>query len=73
MTTSKILTLDGVMHYYQWREMPSSMILEGLYKSKLQNSAQLQTVLALYDKETARNNGKPNYSRLKTAVKLHIV
>ena len=48
------------------------MILEGLYKSKLQNSAQLQTVLALYDQETARNKGKPNYSQLKTAVKLHV-
>ena len=38
-------------------EMPSDMILEGLYKSKLQNSAQLQTVLALYDQETAPNEG----------------
>ena len=36
-------------------EMPSDPILEGLYKSKLQNSAQLQTVLTLYDQETARN------------------
>ena len=53
-------------------EMPSDVILEGLYKSKLQDSAQLQTVLALYDLETARNSGKPNYSQLKTAVKLHI-
>ena len=52
-------------------EMPSDMILEELYKSKLQNSAQLQTVLALYDQETARNKGKPNYSQLMTAVKLH--
>ena len=47
-------------------EMPSDMILEGLYNSELQNSVQLQTVLALYDKETARHNGQPN------AVKLHI-
>ena len=52
--------------------MPSDMILEGLYKSKLQNSAQLQTVLALYDQETARNKEKPNYSQVKTTVKLHI-
>ena len=52
-------------------EMPSDMILEGLYKSKLQNSVQLQTVLALYDQETARNK-KPNYSQKKTAVKLHV-
>ena len=53
-------------------EVPSDMILEKLYKSKLQNTAQLQTVLALYDQETARNKGKPNCSQLKTAVKLHI-
>ena len=52
--------------------MPSDAILEGLYKSKLQNSFQLQTVMALYDHEVARNNGDPNYQRLKTAVKLHI-
>ena len=42
-------------------DMPSDVILEGLYKSKSQNSAQLQIVFALYDQETARNNGKPNY------------
>ena len=28
-------------------------------------------MLALYDQETVRNNGQPNYSLLKTAVKLH--
>ena len=53
-------------------EMPSDMLLEGLYKSKLQSSVQLQPVLALYDQETVRNNGQTNYLRLKTAVKLHI-
>ena len=52
--------------------MPSDMTLEGLYMSTLRNSAQLQTVLALYDQETAPNKGKPNYSQLKTVVKLHI-
>ena len=41
-------------------EMPSFAILEGVYKSRLQNS------------EVARNNGTPNYQQLKTAVKLHI-
>ena len=38
-------------------DMPSDMILERLYKSKLQNSVQRQTVLALYDQETVGNNG----------------
>ena len=53
-------------------EMPSDPILERLYKSKLQNSAQLQTVMALYDQEFARNTGTPNCQQLRTAVKLHI-
>ena len=52
-------------------EMPSDAIPEGLYKSKLRNSAQLRTVMALYDQEFARNSGTPNYQQLKTAVKLH--
>ena len=51
--------------------MPSDMLLEGLYKSKLEDSVKLQTVMALYDQETARTR-EPNYYILKTAVKLHI-
>ena len=53
-------------------EMPSDMFLEGLYTSQLEKSLQLQTVLALYDQETAGNIGKQNYSQLKTAQKLQI-
>ena len=53
-------------------ETPSEMVLEGLYKSKLQDSVQLQSVLALYDQENIRNKGQPSYSSLKTAVRLHI-
>ena len=49
-------------------DLPSDVILEGLYKSKLQDTVQLQTVLALYDQETVRNNGQTSYSRLKTDV-----
>ena len=52
--------------------MPSDIVQEGLYKSKLQDSDQLQTVLALYDQETVRNNGQTSCSRLKTSEKLHI-
>ena len=48
------------------------MVLEGLYKSKLQDSVQLQTVLALYDQETVRNNGQASYSRLKTSERSYI-
>ena len=51
-------------------EMPSDVILEGLYKSKLGNYVRLRTVMALYDQETMRTK-EPNH-QLKTAVKLHI-
>ena len=51
-------------------EMPSDVILEGMYKSKLQDSVQLQTVLALYDQESVRKNGQTSYLRLKTSEKL---
>ena len=53
-------------------EMPSDVILEGLYKSNLQDSVQLQTVLALYDPETVRNNEQTSHLRLRTSVKLHL-
>ena len=48
-------------------DMPCDDILEGLYKSKLQDSVQFQFVLALYDQETVRNNGQTSYLRLKTS------
>ena len=44
-------------------DMPSDATLEGLYKSKLQDSVQLQTVLALYDQETIGNNGQTSCLR----------
>ena len=61
---------EEARHY--GREQPSDVILEGLYMSKLQDSVQFQTVLALYDIETIRNNGLTRYLPLKTSVKLHI-
>ena len=48
------------------------MVLEGSYKSKLQDSVQLQTVLALYEQENIRNNEPQSYSRLKTTVRRHM-
>ena len=53
-------------------ETPFEMVLEGFYRSKLQESFQFQTVMALYDQEALRNNGQPSYSSLKTATRLHI-
>ena len=53
-------------------EIPTEIVLEGLYKSELQDSVQLQTVLALYARDNIRNNEPPSYSRLKTTVRRHI-
>ena len=53
-------------------KMPPDVILGGLNKSKSQDSVQLQTVLALYDRETVRKNGQTSFLRLTTSVKLHI-
>ena len=53
-------------------EIPTENVLEGLYKSKLLDSVQLQTVLALYEQENIRYNEQRSYSRLKTSVRRHI-
>ena len=53
-------------------EIPTDLVLGGLFKSKLQDSVQLQTVLALCERETIRNNGQPSCSRLKTSARRHI-
>ena len=69
MTTSKISTYDGTE---QLLSASAEMVLEWFYKSKLQDSVQHQTVLHLYDQETVRDTWQPSYSRLKTAIRLHI-
>ena len=38
----------------------------------IRDSAQLQTVLALYEQENIRNTKQPSYSRLKTSVTRHV-
>ena len=48
-------------------ETPKENILEGLYKLKIRDSVQLQSVLALYEQETTRNNEQLWYSRVKTS------
>ena len=50
-------------------EIPTKLVPEGLYNSKLQDSVQLQSVLALYEQENVRNTEPPNNSRLKTICK----
>ena len=61
-------TFDGIKLYFSASNTPSDVILEGLYKSKLQDTA----VLPLYDQETVRKNGQTSFLRNKTSVKLHV-
>ena len=67
---SKIFDVRWYQALLSADEPLSDKVLEGLYKSKLKDSVQLQTVLALYDPETVRNGGQISYSRLKTSVRL---
>ena len=50
-------------------KIPSDDILECLYKLRIRESAQLKTVLELYDMEIHQKISMPNYQKLKTMVK----
>ena len=54
------------------RDPPWDNVLEGLYVSKLQDSSQIQTIMALYNQEILRGGGKRDYHRLRRCVKLYI-
>ena len=49
-------------------KIPSDDILESLYKLRTRESAQLKTVLELYDMEIHQKIPAPNYQKLKTMV-----
>ena len=48
------------------KKNPSDDILESLYKIRIRESAQLKTVLELYDMEIHQKISVPNYQKLKT-------
>ena len=50
-------------------KIPSDDVLESLYKLRIRESAQLKTVLELYDMEIHQKISVPNYQKLKTMVK----
>ena len=50
-------------------KIPSDDILESLYKLRIRESAQLKTVLELYDLEIDEKISVPSYQMLKTMVK----
>ena len=53
-------------------KIPSDDILERLYTLRIRESAQLKTVLELYDMEIQQKISMPNYQKLKTMVKRSI-
>ena len=50
-------------------EMPFASILESLYKTQLQESDQLQTVLALCDLDILQKDMQPSHQRFQSMVK----
>ena len=71
MTTSKISTSDGIMHYYQWVKCPQIWSWKDYTSQIYRILFNFRLVLALHDQETSRNK-KPNCQQLKSALKLHI-
>ena len=51
---------------------PSDKVQQGLYVSKLQDSPQVQTIMALFNQEILRGGGQRDYHRLRMCMKLHI-
>ena len=49
-------------------DSPPDKVLGGLYVSKLQDSSQAQTIMALYNQEIVRGGEKRDYHRLRMCV-----
>ena len=61
---------DGMKFYLlSMSKIPSDDMLESLYKLRIRASAQLKTVLELYDMEIHQKISMPNYQKLNTMVK----
>ena len=66
--TFRILIYVGSKHCYWQVILHRTKFLEGLYVSKLQDSSQAQTIMALYNREILRGGGKRDYHRLRMCV-----
>ena len=53
-------------------EILEENVLESLYKMRIRDSVQHQTVLAMYEQEIDQHRAMPSYQRFKTMVKRHI-
>ena len=51
---------------------PSDKVLEGLYVSKLQESSQAHTIMALFNQEILRGGGQRDHHRLRMCAKLPV-
>ena len=63
---------DGDENLLLITKIPLDDIMESLYKLRKRESAQLKTVLELYDMEIHQKISVPNYQKLKTMVKRSI-
>ena len=63
---------DRMKFYHLCPKNPSDDILESLYKLRICESAQLKTVLELYDMEIHQKISVPSCQKLKTMVKRSI-
>ena len=70
--TFRISMQDGSQAIRSANQLPMAQILESLYKMRIRESVQLQTVLAMYNHEIDRNRAMPSYQRLKTMVRRYI-
>ena len=68
MTIFRNSIQDGMKFHKSMSKIPSDDILESLYKLMIRESAQLKTVLELYDMEIHQKISVPNNQKLKTMV-----
>ena len=61
---------DGTKFYCLCQQIPSDDNLESLYKLRIRESAQVKTVLELYDTEIHQKISVPNYQKLKAKLRL---
>ena len=70
MITFRNSIQDGMKFYFLGRRFTPDDILESLYKLRIRESEQLETVLELYDLQIHHKISVPNYQKLKTMVKM---
>ena len=52
-------------------EVPNEKVLESLYRMRMRQCGQFQTILAMYEQEINEHQSKQIYQKLKTMVKSH--